>query len=296
MLAQTLLTTQLFKLTLSTTNQTLSRAVLPILLLACSLTACVVAMFLVPPFLLPVLCFVRISLPTSLLCYHHLHSNLSHTLMHLLILCNSQPNLITLLLHLSSLMLSLQHTFTPVDLSGFLGLTYLRTERTFEGVNNVNWDEIMVKTHPAAINTSAPKHQEYDNDFMEDDKQVFNAFTPAHHRKNSQHAYSSHQDVCASMNNPENYTLNASDTSCQYHASQPASALRASVLFTLETFFIKKNAEFKELITQLQADNKALSNKLDRLIVGLYSNNSATAVPQPDMAQPSSAAQFSSAF
>ncbi|KAJ9048696.1 hypothetical protein DSO57_1032379 [Entomophthora muscae] len=52
---------------------------------------------------------------------------------------------------------------------------------------------------------------------------------------------------------------------------------------------MKENTKLKELIAQLCANNKTLSNKLDRLIAGLHSNNHATAAPQPDTAQSSSA-------
>ncbi|KAJ9058704.1 hypothetical protein DSO57_1009783 [Entomophthora muscae] len=94
----------------------------------------------------------------------------------------------------------------------------------------------MAESHPAASSAPAPEHQEYDNDFMEDEKQVFNAPTPAHYRENLQHAHTSHQGVCASMHNPENYACNASGTSRQYHASHQASAPRASVLLLLRLF------------------------------------------------------------
>ncbi|KAJ9076108.1 hypothetical protein DSO57_1029384 [Entomophthora muscae] len=91
------------------------------------------------------------------------------------------------------------------------------------------------------------------------------------------------------MHNPANQSCHASGTSHQYHTSQPAPAFRISALSTLEVFFMKENTELKELIAQLCADNKTLSDKLDRLIAGLHSNNPATAAPQPDTAQSSSA-------
>ncbi|KAJ9084093.1 hypothetical protein DSO57_1027813 [Entomophthora muscae] len=181
------------------------------------------------------------------------------------------------------------HTFMPVDLSDRMGSPYPPTEHTFEGVNNEDWDEIVAEPHPAPANAPAPDLQEYDNDFMEDDEQVFNAPTPAPCCENSQRPYAPLQGVCASMHNPANHSCHAPGTSHQYHTAQLAPASRASAPSTLEAFLMKENAKLKELIAQLCADNKALSNKLDKLIAELHSNNPAAAAPQPDVAQSSSA-------
>ncbi|KAJ9048695.1 hypothetical protein DSO57_1032378 [Entomophthora muscae] len=105
------------------------------------------------------------------------------------------------------------HAFTPVDFSDRMGSPYPPTEHTFEGENNEDWDEIVAEPRPAPANAPASDFQEYNDNFIEDDEQVFNAPTPAPHCEDSQRPYVTLQGVCASMHNLANQSHHVSGTS-----------------------------------------------------------------------------------
>ncbi|KAJ9057478.1 hypothetical protein DSO57_1022424 [Entomophthora muscae] len=134
-------------------------------------------------------------------------------------------------------------SFTHVDLSDFMDLPALLTKLIFKKANMKYWDEFDAKPCPV----DALVFQEFDKaDFMKDDEQVFNNSSPAFSHAEPPCAYFSVQGVCANMHNPANSSCYATGTFCQQPTS--CSAPQAEVLFSLETFLMKKNAKLKKLV------------------------------------------------